>query len=87
MEFINKDKPVLPGDEVVTSGLGGIFPKGLLIGYVDSVSIDRSGLYQQAHIIPKAEVGGLYYVFVVKEEEGPIDRLLKSKTWQGVDNL
>lgn len=67
MEFINKNIPVQPGDEVITSGLGGIFPRGLLIGYVDRVTTDRSGLYQYAEIISKAELGTLQYVFAVRD--------------------
>lgn len=67
MDFINKNAPIKPGDEVVTSGLGGIFPKGLLIGYVDSVEEDRSGLYQHAEILSRADLGSLQYVFVVND--------------------
>ncbi|MFH0908447.1 MAG: rod shape-determining protein MreC [bacterium] len=65
MEFINKNSPVVPGDEVMTSGLGGLFPKGLVIGYVDQVFTDMSGLYQYADVIVKADLGMLQYAFVV----------------------
>jgi rod shape-determining protein MreC len=67
MRFINKNIPVQAGDEVVTSGLGGIFPKGLLVGYVDKVFTDETGLFQQADVIPKADLGVLAYAFVVSE--------------------
>ncbi len=67
MEFINKNIPIRPGDEVITSGLGGVFPRGLLIGYVDRVVTDRSGLYQYADIISKADIGTLQYVFAVRQ--------------------
>jgi rod shape-determining protein MreC len=73
MEYINKNVPVLPGDEVVTSGLGGIFPKGLLIGYVDKIYADETGLFQRADIIPKADLGMLTYVFVVAEKGSEVD--------------
>lgn len=66
MEFINKNIPVQPGDEVITSGLGGIFPRGLLIGYVDRVTTDRTGLFQAADIISKADLGMLQVVFTVR---------------------
>ncbi len=66
LEFINKNVPIQAGDEVITSGLGGIFPKGLRIGYVDRVVMDESGLYQRAEVISKADIGALQYVFVVK---------------------
>jgi len=70
MEFINKDVEIKVGDEVVTSGLssaGGVFPKGVHIGYVEKVYLDDSGLYQYAEIIPRATVGLLDYVFVVSD--------------------
>ena len=67
MEFINKNAPLLPGDEVYTSGLGGLFPKGLLIGYIENVFMDRSGLYQHADVVTKADLGLMQYVFVVRE--------------------
>jgi rod shape-determining protein MreC len=78
MDFINKNLSVRPGDEVVTSGLGGVFPKGLLIGYVETVQRDSSGLYQQAQILPKASLGMLTYVFVVSEEDAAAE-LLREK--------
>lgn len=82
MDYINKDIPVLEGDEVVTSGLGGVFPKGLLIGYVERVQRDSSGLYQRADIVPKADLGRLNYVFVVMEEGAEIEEYLRSRRKQ-----
>jgi rod shape-determining protein MreC len=71
MEFIHKDTLVEVGDEVVTSGLGGVFPRNLLIGYVESISTDEAGLYQVADILPQAVVGLTDAVFVTtREEEG-----------------
>lgn len=67
MEFINKNAEIRPGDEVLTSGLGGVFPTGLLIGYVDRVVTDASGLYQYADIVVKADLGTLEFAFVVAE--------------------
>lgn len=80
MDFINKDLPVRVGDEVVTSGLGGVFPKGLLIGYVEQVYKDRSGLYLHADILPKADIGTLNYVFVMGQAEDPVMDLWRTKT-------
>ena len=68
IDFINKDAEVRVGDEVVTSGLsgrGGLFPKGVHIGYVESVHRDSSGLFQSAEIAPDATAGLLEYLFVV----------------------
>ncbi len=66
VDFLNKNAAILPGDEVVTSGLGGVFPRGLLVGYVgDQVFADRTGLYQQADVLSRARLGQLRYAYVV----------------------
>ena len=74
MKFITKEKPAFPGDEVVTSGLGGVFPAGLLIGYVERVHLGRNGLYQEAEIVPRADLAALRYVFVVVGDNADAER-------------
>jgi rod shape-determining protein MreC len=69
MQFIHKDAPVQTGDAVMTSGLGGVFPKNILIGYIDEVRTEETGLYQIADIIPKAVTELMDIVFVAAEEE------------------
>jgi rod shape-determining protein MreC len=69
MQFIHKDAPVQAGDTVVTSGLGGVFPKDILIGYVERVYTEEAGLYQVADIIPKAVTELMDVVFVSADEE------------------
>jgi len=69
MDFINKDAKVRVGDEVATSGLGGVFPKGIHIGYIEKIEKDESGLYQSAQIIPRATAELLDFVFVISEPE------------------
>jgi rod shape-determining protein MreC len=64
MQFIHKDAPIRVGDAVVTSGLGGIFPKNILIGYVEQIDTEEAGLYQTAEIIPKAVTELMDVVFV-----------------------
>lgn len=67
MEFIHKNDELRTGDEVVTSGLGGIFPPDIPIGYVERIYMDASGLYQQADVITRADLSSLRYVFVVRD--------------------
>lgn len=83
MEFMNKNVPILEGDEIVTSGLGGVFPQGLLIGYVEKVYRDKTGLFQRADIVPKADLGVLNYVFAVADEGSEIDEYLRRKPLEG----
>lgn len=69
MRFIHKDAPVRAGDAVVTSGLGGVFPKDILIGYIDEVRTEEAGLYQVADLIPNAVIELMDVVFVTAEED------------------
>ncbi|MBI3993399.1 MAG: rod shape-determining protein MreC [Candidatus Lambdaproteobacteria bacterium] len=56
---------VQPGDRVVTSGLAGIFPKGLLVGTVASVTRERHELFQSAEIRPAVNFRKIEGVFVI----------------------
>lgn len=69
MQFIHKDTPVRVGDEVVTSGLGGVFPRDILIGYIEAVSMEEAGLYQVADILPQAVINLTDVVFVTADEK------------------
>lgn len=65
MDFIHKSEELKEGDEVVSSGLGGVFPPNVPIGYIDRIYTDASGLYQQADVITRADLSSLRYVFVM----------------------
>jgi len=69
MQFVHKDTPVRVGNEVVTSGLGGVFPRDILIGYVEAVRTEEGGLYQVADILPQAVINLTNVVFVTASEE------------------
>jgi len=73
LDFVHRHLPVKPGDEVVTSGLGGVFPSGLVIGYVEAVFTDEQGLYHYAEVIPRADLGQLRYTFVLPADEAGAD--------------
>lgn len=53
------------GDRVITSGMAGIFPKGLLVGTVADVSRERHELFQSARIRPVVDFNKLEGVFVI----------------------
>lgn len=65
MEFIQRDQQIAEGDRVETSGLGGVMPRGLLIGYVESQRLGNGGLYRIASVAPAADLNSLRYVMVV----------------------
>ena len=70
MQFIHKDTPVRVGDEVVTSGLGGIFPRDILIGRIEEIHVEEAGLYQVADILPQAVVNLTDVIFVTTPASG-----------------
>jgi len=55
------------GDTIVTSGLGGEFPKGLLIGNIQEVRDSPDKLFQQAIIAPRVKYQELEVVFVIRK--------------------
>lgn len=66
MIHLPKDAPVRPKQVVVTSGLGGLFPKGLPIGKIEDVKIENNGLMKYALVKPFADFEHLEEVFIVK---------------------
>lgn len=75
MRFIRADSEHSEGEQVYTSGLGGIYPAGIPVGRIKSMALDDSRLYLSADVVPSADLRGLRFVFVVappepvKEEE------------------
>lgn len=60
------DCQLLGGDLVVTSGLGGYYPSGLVIGSVEEVQVDDSGAASYAILAPRVDFASLTEVFVIK---------------------
>ncbi|MFB5282206.1 rod shape-determining protein MreC [Peribacillus sp. Hz7] len=66
MNKIPYNKKVKKGSYVVTSGYGGVFPKGLLIGKVVDVKVNQYGLNQTAYLEPSTDFYDISDVIVVK---------------------
>ena len=65
MEFVGQDSAVKEGDTVVTSGLGGTYPSGLVIGRVTGVSGQRQELFRRVTVEPLASLSRLETVLVM----------------------
>lgn len=63
MNFLSKQADLKPGQKVYTSGVGGVFPSGLLVGAVKSFRVRE--LDGQAQITPVVDLSHLEDVFVV----------------------
>ena len=65
MESIPQDVKINVSDLVVTSGLGGNFPKGLLLGEVSEIISKQSEIFQSATLRPVLDFSKLELVFVI----------------------
>lgn len=68
MEQIISTEEIKEGDEIVTSGLGGVVPRGLLVGKVAEVTLDRHGLGQRVYIEPAADFDNIRFITVINRE-------------------
>ena len=73
MNYLNRDADVVVGDSVLTSGLDGIFPKGVVIGEVVEVSRRHNGLLQAATVRPSVALDRLEEVLVVDATAQVVD--------------
>lgn len=78
MDYVPNTADVKPGDLVVTSGIDGIYPKGFVIGTIETVDRGR-GSYHEIVVKPAVDVTRLEEVLVVRakpsgSKETPEDR-------------
>ena len=64
-DFVLRQEEIDVGDRVVTSGMGGVFPKGLVVGHVKSVDRQEYGLSQTITVIPAVDFSHLEEVLVL----------------------
>ena len=58
LDFVSTETTVKAGDVVVTSGMGGVYPKGLVVGEVIGAAQTPSSLYQDIRVEPVARPRG-----------------------------
>lgn len=69
MVFLPQDANLLKGDVVISSGLGGIIPKGIVIGEIVEANKEPYDLMQYAIVKPAVDFQRLEQVFVIKNRE------------------
>lgn len=73
LRYLDLRSQVKPGDEVLTSGLDGVFPKGLPVGTVKQVRRDAQGLFLEALVSPAVNLSEIEEVVVVLGKRGGYD--------------
>ena len=57
---------ILRGDTIITTGLGGIYPKGLPVGIIEKITFGRDPLFKRATIKLSLDIEHLEELFIVK---------------------
>jgi len=68
LHYILTRADVKVGDTVVTSGLGGIFSPGIVVGYISSIEKKPNYVFQEIQVEPAVDFGKMEEVFLIKEE-------------------
>ncbi len=68
LKYVLSSEPVAQGDLVVSSGLEGVFPKGLLIGEITDITGESGAIFQDITVKPMVAFDKLEEVFVVLKQ-------------------
>lgn len=66
LNYLPDSAQLVSGDEVLTSGRGEVYPAGLVVGQVEGVFTDPSGMTRYAVVVPDVDLDQLVEVFVIK---------------------
>lgn len=66
-ELLPRETEVQEGDIVVTAGTSGLFPQNLVVGTVEEVALEQSGITRYAVIRPVTEISEVKNVFVLTD--------------------
>jgi rod shape-determining protein MreC len=68
LHYVLKSDDVEEEDYVLTSGLGGVFPKGLMVGTVSGIKKSRRGMFQNIDVIPAVDFSQLEYLIIIMKK-------------------
>jgi rod shape-determining protein MreC len=73
LDFVLRRHDITAGDIIITSGLDGVFPKGLRVGYVHEVIKPNSGIFQEVSVTPYVDFEKLEEVLVIIDTPKPVE--------------
>ena len=71
IKYVKRSEEIQEGDRLVTSGLDGVFPKGILVGTVGKVRKQQAGLFQHVEVIPAVRAAQTEEVLVIGVDPEP----------------
>lgn len=80
MDYISKSATIKFGDIIITSGQGGVFPQGLLVGKLIKTLVTDTSAYQKALVRPIIDFNEVEIVYVIRKEPDPeLFKLIESE--------
>lgn len=70
LKYIAKTQDVKEGDIVISSGIGGVFPKGMMIGQISLIDRQDAGLFWKIYVTPAIDFSKLEEVLVLTSDAG-----------------
>lgn len=67
LSYLPEDTEIVSGDTIVSSGRGGTFPQGLVIGYIRGKEVSASGLDDYAIIEPAVDFNSVSHVYAITD--------------------
>ena len=65
LSFLPEQAKLVTGDQVTTSGLGGVYPPGLVVGSVRTLCVEEDGISRYAQVEPAADISNVQNVYVI----------------------
>ena len=65
LTYLSRNSKLIPGQVVVTSGMGGVFPKGIVVGQIADFRSVGYGLYKEAQVRLAVNMNRLEEVFIL----------------------
>lgn len=72
VRYLSVGSDVIEGERVISSGLGGVFPKGLLVGTLSNIKKEGASLFLSARLEPAVDLNGIEEVLVLKSSSADI---------------
>ena len=71
LDRLQRTRLAIEGERALTTGREGLYPAGLIVGWVVNVRRQESGLFQSANLVPRFAPDALEELFVLVGEEAP----------------
>lgn len=65
LSFLPEGAKLATGDQITTSGLGGVYPPGLVVGSVRTLYVEEDGVSRYAQVEPAADIANVQNVYVI----------------------